>query len=303
MAFSIKPSKSFGGEFARVAEAQLRLAIDSLEKRPEGTHEAIHAARKRFKRLRALYRLVEPDARSFRERENERIRNMARTLSAVRDATALVETLDYLKSASSGEEEMEALQEAQERLRNRRDEIAQEAEADLEARLQAAVETCQEAIQALDHLDLPEGRTRTAKRLEKVWRKQLGKAHRALEECRTSHTEEAFHELRKCGQVYWMHLQLLYDLWPSAIEAKREQVKHLVDLLGHEHDLSVLVQTINETPDLLPKSETLALLLGAVIRNQQALRSEVLSRAQQIFIDRPSNEAAIVATLWLEAAD
>lgn len=303
MAYRIKPSKSFSAEFSRAVEEQLRRAIDVLEQRPEGTHEAIHAARKRFKRLRALYRLVEPEAKEFRRQENERIRDMARTLSTVRDATALVETLDYLKSRSSDQEEAEALKLAQNALRERRDQIAEEAEHDLEAKLTQAISTCRDAIQALEALDLPEGRGRTAKRLEKVWRKHLRKSHKALESCHASHTETAFHELRKCGQIYWMHLQLLKDLWPSAMEAKREQVKHLVDLLGHEHDLSVLMQTINENPDLLPTSETLALLLGVVIRTQQALRTDVMPLAERIFNDAPAQEASIIATLWLEAAD
>lgn len=303
MAFHIRPSKSFRNEFVAVTRSQLKKAIAILETRAEGTHEAIHAARKRFKRVRALYRLVEPDAKTFRRTENTRIREMAQSLSAVRDATALVETLDFLKSVAMGKDEHEALEQTQMALLARRDAIASGMDVELEDRLLRAIATCSEAMEALEALDLPDGRGRTAKRLEKVWRKQLEKARFALEDARTQHSETAFHELRKCGQTYWMYLQLFEDLWPSAMRAKREKVKHLVDLLGHEHDLSVLMQTINETPDLLASSATLALLLEAVIRSQQDLRSTALDLADGLLLEKASLEAGVIATLWTEAAD
>lgn len=303
MAFHIRPSKSFRDEFVAVTRSQLKKAIVTLESRSDGMHEAIHAARKRFKRVRALYRLVEPDAKHFRRAENARIRDMAQSLSAVRDATALVETLDYLKSVASGKDEREALEQTQMALRARRDDIASDMESELETRLANAIDTCHAAIEALEALDLPDGRGRTARRLEKVWRKQLDKARFALEEAQAQHSETAFHELRKCGQTYWMHLQLFEDLWPSAMRAKREKVKEFVDLLGHEHDLSVLMQTINETPGLLASSDTLALLLEAVIRSQQELRTRSLQIADNLFLEPAAHEASVIATLWTEAAD
>src|SRR5688572_23232323 len=96
MAYRIRPERPFTAEIRRVAQEQLRGAVTDFEERPKGLHEAIHDARKKFKRLRALYRLVASDAPEFRRQENARIRDMAKTLSVVRDATALIETADYL---------------------------------------------------------------------------------------------------------------------------------------------------------------------------------------------------------------
>ena len=301
MAFRIRPSKHFQREFERVTRSQLKAAIHILEEREDGIHEAIHAARKRFKRVRALYRLIEPDAREFRQRENARIRDMASELSAVRDATALVETLDHLQSQTSEEEELRSLGAVQIALRERRDRIAQASEHDLEAKLISAVETCHAAISALNEIELAGNRSRTARRLEKVWIKQVRKAHHALALCHETRAEDAFHELRKCGQIYWMHLSLLQDLWPSAFQAKLREAKQLVSILGHEHDLSVLLQTINEDPALVPDSDSLANLFAVIIRNQQALREQALFQAAQVFLDEPQREAAIIATLWAES--
>ncbi|MFB9947422.1 CHAD domain-containing protein [Rhizobium puerariae] len=301
MAYRLRPAKSFTAEFRSVAESQLSRAIHLLEKQPDGPHEAIHDARKKFKRVRALYRLVQPDAREFRRRENARIRDMAMTLSAVRDATALVETVDYLASQAVSAEEMAALAFASKTLTKRRDRIASE-EHDLPAKMAAAVDTCREAIGATEGLELDNDPRKTAKRLAKAWRKQRLRAHGALSACEEHADAEAYHELRKCGQTYWMHLSLLDDIWPSAMLAKQRQAKELVDLLGHEHDLSVLTGLVNESPELFGDSDTLALMLGAIIARQQALRHEALEKAEDVFADSPEAESALIALLWEKAA-
>jgi CHAD domain. len=301
MAFRIRPDRPFTAEFRSVARRQLEQAVNFLEGQPNGPHEAIHDARKKFKRVRALYRLIQADAREFRQRENERIRDMAKTLSAVRDATALVETVDYLASEATSPEEISALASASKALIERRDRIASE-ETDLARKIAAAVRTCREAIDALDELDLDDGPRRTARRLSKAWRKQLSHAAADLLACEEGGDTEAFHDLRKVGQTYWMHLSLLSDLWPSAMRAKQKEAKALVDLLGHEHDLSVLTQVVNENPDLFGDSDTLARLIGAIIARQQDLRQRAIEQAKLVFADDAATEAARIALLWQEAA-
>lgn len=301
MAFRIRPDRPFTKEVRSVAEHQLRQAIRFLEEQPDGPHEAVHDARKKFKRVRALYRLIQPDAKEFRTRENARIRNMAKTLSLVRDATALVETIDYLAGQAGSPEDLAALHCASKALIKRRDGIAH-GESDLPAKIAAAAETCREAIEALQDLALDDSPHRTARRLAKAWRKQLSRAAADLVACEDSGDAEHFHDLRKVGQTYWMHLALLSDLWSSAMRAKQREAKALVDLLGHEHDLSVLTQVVNENPDLFGDSETLARLIGSIIARQQQLRREALDQAKLVFADDADTEAARIALLWKEAA-
>ncbi|EUB97010.1 CHAD domain containing protein [Rhizobium sp. CF080] len=301
MAYRLRPAKPFTDEFRSVAESQLSKAIHLLEEQPDGPHEAVHDARKRFKRVRALYRLVQQDAKEFRARENSRIRDMAQTLSAVRDATALVETVDYLATQATSAEEMAALAFASTALTERRDRIASE-EHDLPAKMAAAADTCRAAIAALDDLDLDDDPHKTAKRLARAWKKQREKALGALAGCEEHGDAEVYHELRKCGQTYWMHLSLLSEIWPSAMLAKQKQAKALVDLLGHEHDLSVLTGLVNENPELFGDSDTLALVLGSIITRQQALRYEALEAAHEVFADSAETESGLITLLWEKAA-
>ncbi len=301
MAYRLQPAKPFPAEFRSVARSQLEKAIQLLEEQPDGPHEAVHDARKKFKRVRALYRLVQPEAKAFRKRENARIRDMAQALSAVRDATALVETVDYLSQGAGSPEEKAALSFARTILSDRRDRIAAE-EHDLPAKMQSAAAACRAAIAALDQLDLAHGPRRTGAMLARVWKTQGTKARAALRECHENAHAEAFHELRKSGQTYWMHLALLGGIWPSAMRAKQAEAKQLVDLLGHEHDLSVLTQLVDESPELFGDSETLARILGAIIARQQSLRQEALPVAALVFGDEAAIEADIVARLWKDAA-
>ncbi len=301
MPYRLRPDKSFAAEIRAVAENQLSHAIHLLEDQPDGPHKAVHEARKRFKRVRALYRLVQLDAKDFRARENARIRDMAQTLSAVRDATALVETVDYLASYAGSREEFAALTVASKALTERRDRIASE-EHDLPARMAAAADTCRDAISALAELDLEDGPHKAAKRLAKVWKKQRLQALSALAGCEEHADSEVFHELRKSGQTYWMHISLLRDIWPSAMRAKQAEAKLLVELLGHEHDLSVLTGLVDENPNLFGAGDTLALILGAIITRQQTLRIEALDKAHDVFADGADNEADLIALLWKRAS-
>lgn len=301
MAYRIRPSEAFSGEIRRVTEKQLNKAIALLEEKPDGQHKAIHDARKRFKRVRAIYRLIEPDAKAFRKTENARIRDVAQTLSAARDATALVETTEYLVGDATSAEEIAALTFASNALIALRDRIVAD-ETDIEDKITAAIDQCHAAADALQTLDLGDSAGKAAKCLGKAWRKQRGAAASALAACHAHPEADVFHNLRKAGQTYWMHLSLLGDLWPSAMRAKHDDAKHLVEILGHEHDLSVLTQLINEQPELFGNGDTMARLLGAVIAKQQTLRSQALDIADTVFADDADQESRIITLLWRAAA-
>ncbi|MGI2031043.1 CHAD domain-containing protein [Rhizobium panacihumi] len=301
MAYRIRPSEPFTQEIRAVAEKQLGRAVTLLEEQPDGQHKAIHDARKRFKRVRALYRLIEPDAKAFRKAENARIRDVAKSLSTARDATALIETTEYLVSDATSAEEIAALTFASNALIERRDRIVA-GETDLEDKIAAAIEQSHAAIDALQTLDLNDNPGKAGKCLGKAWRKQRNAAASALAACHAKPEADVFHELRKSGQIYWMHLSLLRDLWPSAMAAKHQDAKNLVELLGHEHDLSVLTQLINEQPELFGDGDTMARLLGAVIAKQQALRHQALEMADTVFADDGEQESRLIALLWKTAA-
>ncbi len=301
MPFRIDPNKPFDDEIRRAGLELIEEAIISLRDQPSGRHEAVHDARKRFKRLRALYRLIARAAPDFSKEENARFRDIARSLAFAREATALVETVEYLETFAASTTQGKALRSIATVLRKRRDH-AIEHEAGLDEAIAAAIAGCEEARKKLKAVSLPDELKDVTRLVKTGWAKQRKRARRALADCHEQADVEHFHELRKAGQAYWMHLGLLRRLWPSAMRAKRADTKRLVDILGHEHDLSVLAAFADREPERFGNGERLALLLDAIIQRQQALRGDGLELANEVFSESARTESRIVGLLWRQAA-
>lgn len=305
MSSRIDPSKPLNNEIRRIGTRLIDEAMDALSQQPDGPHAAVHAARKKFKRLRGLYRFVQSAEPKFRSEENRRFGDIARTLSKARDAAALVETVEYLQGFDHSEAQSHALTSAHDALTKRRDAMTSD-EGDLATRIEAALTECEKGKHALEQLSLPSGGKTTAKLIRKTWSKQRKRALDALNRCHGRHGhdihDEDFHDLRKSGQVYWMHLALLRKLWPSAMRAKKIEAKHLVDLLGHEHDLSVLKAFVEHEPEQFESENTRAALLETVTHRQQTLRAECLDLADHVFAESAKSESGIIGLLWEQAA-
>ncbi|MGV1820131.1 CHAD domain-containing protein [Agrobacterium sp. CG160-95] len=301
MPFRIDPNKPFDDEIRRAGLELIEEAITSLRDQPSGRHEAVHDARKRFKRLRALYRLIARAAPDFSKEENARFRDIARSLAFAREATALVETVEYLETFAASTTQGKALRSIATVLRKRRDH-AIEHEAGLDEAIAAAIAGCEEARKKLKAVSLPDELKDVTRLVKTGWAKQRKRARKALADCHEQADVEHFHELRKAGQAYWMHLGLLRRLWPSAMRAKRADTKRLVDILGHEHDLSVLAAFADREPERFGNGERLALLLDAIIQRQQALRGDGLELANEVFSESARTESRIVGLLWRQAA-
>lgn len=300
MAYRIRPDKRFADEVKSTAQEQLDEAITVLTDQPEGPHEGIHDARKRIKRTRALYRLMGKAIPEFQERENQRLRDVAHSLSGIRDATALVEAGKKLVGSAVCAEESLALTRSLSVITARRDRIASE-ETHLDEKIGEAVRACREAQSALDDLPLDLSGKKAGRLLRKGWKKTLRKADKALDACRNGAGGAEFHALRKCTQDYWMHHLLMRDLWPAAMHAKELEAKELVDVLGYHQDLVVLTEVVNRERALFENDGDLSHLLEAIIRQQQHLREEALDRARWVFAGKSDHEERLIQRLWLNA--
>lgn len=300
MGYRIRPSERFSEEFKAAGAEQLDEAIAVLTTRPEGLPEAIHAARKNFKKLRSLYRLVAEDVPAFRDRENERIRDLARTLSSLRDATALVEVSRYLLEHATNDSERDMLERVKKILSDHLDRN-DNAMTEIEKRVTSAIASCGEARDALSRVEF-KGKKRDEARIRKGWRTLLKRAHAARRACENTTDTRLFHELRKRGQDYRHYLSLLRDLWPSAMQAKRVDASEMIDLLGHHNDLALLTSFVHAHPHLFDRDEDIGHLSSAVIARQEVLRQSALKLADAVFLDPPRDEARRIALLWRNAA-
>jgi len=302
MSYRIRPGKPLTDEVVRIADRQYRQAIDVLYHEPDGRHEAIHDARKRFKRLRGLFRLVRYGAPEFYADENARLRDTARTLSAVRDATALVEALDRLSVECAQGDNHATLLAIRHRLAARRDRIAA-GQTDLHARVSAAIASCEDGIDALSGLSLPKGQKKAIGLLAKGAAKNYGRAQDALFRARETGDPADWHDLRKRVKYHWMHMKLLRPAWPGVMKARAEVADLAGDALGDDHDLAVLEELIRAEPAEIGNEEEIAILRACMKEHSLALHERIGAIVKHLLHDDEDVVRSRIEALYRAAAD
>jgi CHAD domain-containing protein len=298
MPFSIRPDRALTAQFRKAARRQLRHATKILDERPDGLDEAIHEARKRLKRVRSLYRLVSRETPKFYARENARLRDIAASLSTLRDASALVETATYLQDRARDAEETEAIGRIVAVLAARRNQIAA-TDTDIEAMVPDTIVALKAAINAVGEIEFAGGHRKHGRVLARGWSDTIRKAHKALAACEEKVSAEAFHTLRKRTQDYRAYHKLLSPLWPAAMAAKYEVASRLIDLLGRVNDLELLCDLVETEHHHFDNADDLAHLLYAIIFHQQQDRQAALDAAEDIFGDNAQDEASRIELLWI----
>src|SRR5438876_6446677 len=101
MAFQLEATESVRKGVKRIVAKQLDNALQELG--APNRDEVVHEIRKRFKRIRAVLRLVRDELgdKVYRQ-ENGCFRDAAQPLIEVRDALVLIEALDKLADAAGG---------------------------------------------------------------------------------------------------------------------------------------------------------------------------------------------------------
>ncbi|WP_421854621.1 CHAD domain-containing protein [Oricola sp.] len=301
MSYRIRPGLDLTGEVARIAQAQYGKAIDILKTERGGRHEAIHDARKRFKRLRGLLRLVRAGDPEFCLAENARLRDTAGTLSVVRDATALVETMDRLYGTAQPADDLAVLLAVRHRLAERRDTIAA-SETGLDEKIADAIAECRAGTAALASLSLPKGPNKSAKLLAAGFAKTYGRACTSFEAAEQSGIDEDWHDLRKRIKYHWMHSNLLREVWPGQMRLRAAVADRAGEALGEDHDLSVLGDLIDAAPGEVGNAREIAVVRAVIAKESARLREEFRTIAADLLRDPKDLVKSRFIALWNAAA-
>jgi len=262
------------------AEAIRRVVIgqidDALDRLRAGDGEAIHDARKAFKRARAGLRLGrDAIGKAAYARENAALRDAGRSLAPARDAEVVVETLDALADRN-------------------RDRLPPRTFAGLRAALAAEARSAQPAQLPSVIAELEAIRERVGsldgaaddKALDAGFRRIYKRGRRAFRHAREQPEAEALHELRKRAKDLWHAAQIL-----RARKAVRKGAHRLADVLGDEHDLTVLGAAAAARPEALRPGEPL--LLQAIVDDRHdELRHEAMERAGRLYAKKPKRVRA-----------
>ena len=278
-------------EVRRIADALLTDAVARADG-PEDLDDAIHEVRKRGKETRGLLRLVRGAAEQLHQRENAAVRDAARLLSEVRDATAAIETFDAL-ATSFDDTAVSTMVDVRAALDRRRERIHTERDA---ARLLGrAAEAMDEVRARIPGWQLDDdGFDAIAGGLAKTY----GRARRRMDDAATDPSSEAWHEWRKRAKYHRYHLALLQGIWPPVLRTRRDEVHRLTDLLGDDHDLAVL--RADALDDLAAEldAETLQLFLALVDRRRAELQAEAQPLGRRVLAEDTDAFVARARELW-----
>lgn len=280
MSFVIHVAGRLDEAVRRAVHIELTRAIANLMLPGELAHVGVHEARKSFKRLRAMYRLIGAADPGAAKAEIARFRAAAATLATARDAAAMVEAFERLVARYPAETADGALAPIGAFLLQRWEAAAAGGPGSA-----AAVAACRAAYGGIDRFSLPRGRAGMTGLLADGLAASARRVRRALKTARKELAAEAFHTLRKRVKDHLYHLGLLRQLWPDAEAGlRRRAVDALGERLGDLNDCDVLAATVKTE---MPADPGSGLALRLLANQEAELRRLVLDETARLFAEPP----------------
>lgn len=294
MSYRIERAESVELALRRITTEQIDKALAVLVTADDEPDQAVHEARKRFKKIRALLRLVRPAIGDLYQQENVRFRDAGRELAPIRDAESIIEGLDALAKRykqKSGQPPFVGIRAS---LVERRRQILNEQQ-DLMDKTQGVVNALKAVRdEAQDWRVEHEGFEAIAGGLKKTYERGRKRNRKAYEKPSIS----AFHEWRKRVKYHRYHIRLLQNIWPKPMKSRRKALKQLSDLLGDDHDLAELVRVLTNEPERFEKCENLAGLHELIETRGLELCRAADPLGKRLFTERPKQLVSRFEAYW-----
>jgi CHAD domain-containing protein len=233
MSYGLSFDDDPAGSVEQVRREQLEAAAEILDA-GEDPVEAIHDARKRIKKTRALLRLARPGMKPKAYRRlNRELRDTGRGMSGSRDADVLVETVEDLAERFGSRAPKTFFAGVRQPLATHAQALRKDADATCHVAALRGLAEDEWPLRGLDADALTEALQRTYAR----GRKAFVRADREP-------TTTNLHEWRKRVKDLWYQQRLLADTWPGVMKAQAKEAKTLSKLLGEDHDLAVLAEHV-----------------------------------------------------------
>ncbi|MEZ5997607.1 MAG: CHAD domain-containing protein [Hyphomonas sp.] len=274
----------------RVAGSQVSAALAELDDPALDEATRVHQVRKRCKKMRGLIRLVRPGFADHAA-ENEAFRDLARSLSALRDAAAGYEILDVLEHRFAGTLGTEFFATVRSHLGTDGPAPGRPPARKQMAMTRAALE---DALARIADWEVTGG---APKVIAKGVAKTYARAHDAMALAATTGEPADFHEWRKRAKYHWYQMRLMRRMWPKVMLARVDEAEALTKGLGEQHDLFVL--RTERLGGLQAADGKAFAVLDSLIRAEEArLARRCLKRGRRLFAEDPDAFAGRVAAYW-----
>lgn len=278
MAYRLKPDETVTEGLRRIGRDQLDKAIDEIANSDLDEAGTIHQVRKRCKKVRALVRLVRPAFDGY-DAANTWFRDAARTVSDLRDASTMVESVEDLLDQHDDNDRLKAVHAA---LEQRREAVYDQHDTD--ALIEGLCDAMEAGCGLVDSWRLEEDRfDAIGGGLKKTYKR----AREAMQAAYAEPSIESFHEWRKRAKYHRYHLQILEVCWPAVLHPRREEAHRLTDYLGEEHDLAVLRCQLTSQPQHFGHLEELQGVLTLIDGRRTALQARAHPLGVRLFAEKP----------------
>lgn len=293
MSYRISTSRPLRAEYRRICLEQITKALKESSDESLALDERVHQVRKRCKKIRGLLRLFRFSNEDLYHRENRFFRDVARQLSALRDCKVVTAAYDGLINEFGTQLNDEAFATVRQRLTKR---------------LQATAKKSKPSEQLIDDFraEMEESTSRvatwppkriTVRELTKGFKKTYSRGRKAMKSAYKSPSPENFHQWRKRVKYHWYHARLIRNTWPAVLGCYAQALHGLSNLLGEEHDLTVLCDVLLKHRHEFEASAEVEVVLALAEQRRHSLQQAARPLGQRLFADKPKHLAAHIAEL------
>jgi CHAD domain-containing protein len=282
MAYRLELEETVEDGFGRCALEQLDRAIQELT---EGVRanpvESVHEARKALKMERSLLRLGRAGLKpAMRKQANADLRHAARQLSGTRDADVMLHALDDLAQRYAGQVPQATFAAIQAALADDRERVR--ASQDGSGAIGAAVAELRAIRARSGDWQLRRGGWDA---VGPGLRRGYQRGQKAFALARRRPTTENLHSWRKRAKDLWYHLRLLEAAAPLTLGGQVQEAHALSDLLGDDHDLAVLRETVSSVGGGI--AADLGPVLALIDHRREQLQHQARYVGQRLYAEKP----------------
>lgn len=294
MKFRILSNELPGDAVRRIIDEQIQRGIEEITNPNAELVDQVHNLRKRIKKIRAVLRVARSELGDSYTQENDWFKKTARSLSDIRDAHALIETWDRVDTFRQGyltRRQWEAVR----RHLGRKQRSALRDLSPIGHRIEQLKGELEEHRSVVKNLQMDFFDDEFPR---SGIRRTYARGRKAMQEAYEVQTQASFHEWRKRVKYHWYHLRLLTDLWPGLLKGWRKVAGHLADILGDEHDLTVLQTAFEKDGSLAGSDATYVQVIQLVQNRQEILRKGALPLGKRLFAEKPKCLNARLSAYW-----
>lgn len=285
--------ESFNQNMVRLVLYYNILASKYLLKQ-SNVHENIHQARLCFKRIRSYLRLGRTGMGEQQYMHyNTFYRDLARSLSQLRDVTALTETLpQFIKTRRTEASRAFLTAFKSQLLKQREQQLEQITGSMIMTDVIKALRKKSEEIEKWNfEANTPGAFITGATRIYRRGRKLFMLAQ-------SNPDGHNLHEWRKQVKYFWYHLLVISPIWPGIMATWAKEVQTLSQMLGKHHDLVMLENALDSLYSEPRYNNIMRNLRQSISIRKHTLEQRCFALGLKLYFETPDDVRTRLAAYW-----